>query len=208
MNGGVPPPPRMDSPNDPFRQVPPPPPPRGRSPTRRPLGEQQSSQFSCSQFSEGAKVGINPEGSEADNFQSSEGAKVDMNPEGSDVVNVQPNFPEGAEVVINPTGVEVASPDCGCSQTGRCVGASCGRNPAFLLKQKENGRPNRKEKDWQKQLKRLWIKRSREERTMTSHCGNTGMRLTNMCSQSGSSQRREGRKRANGKRTKSIGKRQ
>ena len=99
----VPPPPRMVSLNDPFRQVPPPPPPRGRSPTRRPLGDQQSSQFPDSQFSEGAKVGINPEGSEADNFQISEGAEEVINPEGSDVGNFQPNFQEGTEL----------SPDCG-----------------------------------------------------------------------------------------------
>ena len=57
-----------------------------------------------------------------------------MSPSGTEVAL---NFPEGAEAGMNPSGSGEVFVDCGCSQTGRCVGGDCGQNPAFLLRQKE-----------------------------------------------------------------------
>ena len=55
-------------------------------------------------------------------------AKEVMNPEGCGVDNFPEQFSE-----------ELASiPDCGCGQSGKCVGARCGKNPMFVLNQKLN----------------------------------------------------------------------
>ena len=91
---------------------------------------------------------IGPKPNQFSIFQfSTEGAEVDMSPSGTEVAL---NFPEGAEAGMNPSGSGEVVVDCGCSQTGRCVGGNCGQNPAFLLRQKEkyeaakNGRGLRK----------------------------------------------------------------